>query len=186
MVPNGTSVDTLGSAETIAVHATSIAQTTLALMSLAGVATLAYNAHNMNSGDVEVTLQACDGMDNDGRLGQRLEVLKGRLIMECLNLVCSHQETFEVDVFADAFNDVYIQLYWDGVRRSYVIPAFASSSLAPIVTDNFSRLTGMAQAISDVVDECKSILAPSTHGLTQNSFIQGDGGGRTGGLSGDF
>lgn len=186
-IPDGRSVALLGAAESIAVHATSVAQTTLALMSMAGVATLAYNANNMQTGQVEVTLQACDGMDHDGQLFQRLEVLKGRLVLECLNMLCAKQETFEVDVFADAFNDVFIQIFHDGERRDYVIPAFASSGLAPVITQDLGRLVGIAEGISEVVDTCKSLLHPGNH--NQDSIrmaVTGDGGGRVGGLSGDY
>jgi hypothetical protein len=187
VIPDGRDVSSLGAAETIALHATAIAQSTLALMSTSGVATLAYNANNM-SGQTELTLQAVDGMDNDGALFQRLEVLKSRLILECLNIVSEHdQRPFEVDVFADAFNDVYIQLAWENERRDYVIPAFASSSLAPIVTNDLSRLSGMAQAIDQVVDACKSILSPGSHDSLSNLIaVQGDGNGRAGGLAGDY
>ena len=186
-IPDGRSVAMLGAAETIAVHATSVAQATLSLMSLAGVATLAYNANNMTTGMTEVTLQACDGMDQDGQLANRLEVLKSRLIVECLNMLCAHQETYEVDVFADAFNDVFIQIFHDGVRRDYVIPAFASSSLAPVITQDMSRLVGIAEGIAEVVDTCKQLINPGSH--NQDSIrmaVQGDGNTRIGGLAGDY
>lgn len=188
IIPDGRNAECIGSAYTISLHATAIAQTTLALMSMSGVATLAYNANN-HSGITEMTIQACDGMDNDGALFQRLEVLKNRLVLECLNIVSTNDEVpFEVDVFADAFNDVYIQLVWDGDRKDYVIPAFASSALAPIVTNDLTRLSGMAQGIDQVVDACKAILNPGS--LTEHTdfatAVQGDGSGRIGGLAGDY
>jgi hypothetical protein len=182
-IPDGRSVECLGETTTVAVHATSIVQTTLALMSLSGVATLAYNANNMRTGQTEITIQACDGIDADGMLFQRLEVLKNRLALECLSIVSISDEiTYEVDVFADAFNDVFIQLTWDGTRRDYVVPAYASSSLAPVVTNDLSRLVGMAQAIDQVIDVCKNVLNP-----TVNDNINSGGNiGRSGGLAGDY
>lgn len=184
-IPDGRSVASLGDAETIAVHAYSITQTTLALMAYSGVATLAYNATNTNTGMAEVTFQACDGMDQDGGLSQRLENLKNRLIIECLSIVGSDDAMFEVDVFADAFNDVFVQLTWDGVRRDYVFPAFASSASAPTITKDMSRLVGMAEAIGDVVGACKELITP---GSSKNSSlsVQGNGDGRYAGLAGDF
>lgn len=189
VIPDGRQVCSLGDAETIAMHATSISHTTLALMSLAGVATLAYNANNTMTGQSEVTIQACDGIDTDGMLFQRLENLKGRLIMECLNIVGRSENNdviqYDVDVFADAFNDVYIQLTWDGIRRDYVVPAFASSSLAPVVTKSLDNLTGMAEAINQVVDVCKSVLIPNSHSDIHDISIQGNGS-RFGGLAGEY
>jgi hypothetical protein len=188
-IPNGNSfgIDTMGEAIPAAIHATAVAQTTLALMSMSGIATLAYHASNSQTGIPEVVFQACDGMDQDGLLGHRLEALKGRLIIECLNLLCVHQETFEIDVFADAFNDVYIQIYHDGVRRNYVVPAFASSSFAPVVTEKLDNLVGMAEAIHDVVDTCKQILNPGLHKSNDLSMaVIGNGDTRIGGLAGDY
>lgn len=187
VIPDGRQVCSMGAAETIAVHATSISHTTLALMSLSGVATLAYNANNLKTGQTEVVIQACDGMDHDGMLFQRLEALKTRLMLECLNIVSMNDEiTYELDVFADAFNDVYIQFTWDGVRRDYVIPAFASSSLSPLVTNSLSRLTGMAEAIDQVVDTCRSLLNPGGYNNNNDVAIQGNGEGRFAGLAGDY
>lgn len=186
-IPDGRSVDYLGEVGWTPVHATSIVQTTLALMSLSGVATLAYSATNMNTGNIEVTLQACDGLDVDGMLYQRLEVLKGRLIFECLSAVAKDGAMFEVEVFADAFNDAFIQLTWEGVRRNYVIPSFASSSLAPVVTKDLGRLVGMAEAINDVVTTCKEMISPSSGNNSQFDIsVQGSGEKRYGGLAGDF
>lgn len=187
VIPHGTDVHSLGSAETIALHATSISQSVLALMSMAGVATLAFNANNMKTGQTELTFQACDGMDHDGMLSQRLENLRTRMVLECLNIVTMNDEyTFELDVFADAFNDVYVQLVWDGIRRDYVIPAFASSSLAPIVTNDLNRLTGMAEAISSVVETCKQLINPGAHNSSNSNIIVGDGNTRYAGLAGDY
>lgn len=185
-IPDGRNVNSLGDAYTIAVHATSIVQTTLALMSYAGVAILAFNANNMTNGYPEVTLQACDGLDSDGQLGNRLEVLKNRLVTECLTLVCAQQETFEVDVFADAFNDVFIEIYYDGDKAAYVVPAFAFSSLAPVVTNDLQHLVGMAEAIDNVVTDCRQFLDPTANTNMTLNFAQGDGEARVGGLSGDF
>lgn len=184
-IPDGRSVASLGETTTIAIHATSIVQTTLALMSLSGVATLAYNANNMRTGQTEVTIQACDGIDSDGMLFQRLEVLKNRLAMECLSIMSQNDEyTFELDVFADAFNDVFIQLTWDGEHSAYVVPAFASSSLAPVVTNDLNRLVGMAEAIDQVIDTCKTIIHPGSH--ADNSIFAAGNGERRGGLAGDY
>lgn len=186
-IPDGRSVAAIGDAEKIAVHATSIAQTTLALMSLAGVATLAYTATNMETGDIEVTLQACDGLDTDGMLANRLENLKMRLKSECLNIVAVEGAQFTVDVFCDAFNDAFIKLYWEGVSRDYVIPSYASSSLAPIVTKDLGRLVGMAEAIDQVVDVCKRIVSPNGGNETQYDLtVRGNGEQRYAGLAGDF
>ncbi|BAW19538.1 hypothetical protein [Ralstonia phage RP31] len=186
-IPDGRSVANIGDAEVIALHATSIVQSTLALMSMSGVAVLAYNANNLNTGDTEVTIQACDGMDNDGMLFQRLEVLKGRLIMECLSIVAAEETSYEVDVFADAFNDVFVEITWGGIHRAYVIPAFASSSLAPVVTNSLDRLIGMAETIDDVIDTCKQIIAPgSTLSTSDGIAVQGAGESRWGGLAGDY
>lgn len=184
-IPDGRSVDFLGDAETVALHATSIVQSTLALMSMSGVAVLAYNANNMQTGNSEVTFQACDGMDNDGQLFARLEVLKSRLIMECLSIVGANDATYEVDVFADAFNDVFVEITWEGVRRTYVVPAFASSSLAPIVTSNLSHLVGMAETIDNVVDTCKQLITPGSFS-SNNIAVKGDGENRYAGLAGDY
>lgn len=184
-IPDGRDVYSLGSAETISVHATSIVQTTLALMSLSGVATIAYNANN-HSGNTEMIIQACDGMDNDGQLAHRLSLLRNRMILECFNIVTMGGEIpFEVDVFADAFNDVYIQIIWDGVRRDYVVPAFASSSLAPVVTDDISRLVGIAEAIDTVVDTCRNIIHPGAHD-PHDIYVQGSGMHGGMGLPGDY
>jgi hypothetical protein len=185
-IPDGRSVASLGESTTIAIHATSIAQTTLALMSFSGIATLAYNANNQQTGQAEVTFQACDGMDQDGGLAQRLEMLKTRLILECLNIVASDDASFNVDVFADAFNDVFIQLSWEGERRDYVFPAFASSSTAPIVTNDINRLVGMAEAIDDVVGVCKGIINPNSIVDSNGIAIQGNGESKYAGLAGDF
>lgn len=187
-IPDGRSVANIADAEEIAIHATSIVQSTLALMSLSGVATLAYNANNHMSGDTEITIQACDGMDNDGGLVGRLEALKTRLKLECLDMVAAQQSTYDVDVFADAFNDVFVQLTWNGVRRDYVIPAYASSSLAPVVTGSLNRLVGMAEAIDEVVGTCRAILRPGDTGFNTNNqvAVRGDGSNRTGGLAGDY
>lgn len=187
-IPDGRSVAQLGEAVPIALHATSIVQTTLSLMALAGVATLAYHADNLTTGDTEITIQACDGMDADGMLVNRLEALKLRLKMECLDIVASGDSMYEVDVFADAFNDVFIQLVHNGERRDYVVPAFASSALAPVVTNDLGKLIGMAEAIDNVVDACKQRLAPTAHGQSSGfgAVIQGDGSGRIGGLAGDY
>lgn len=186
-IPDGRSVASLGDATTIAINTTSIVQTTLALMSLSGVATLAYNANNMHTGQTEVTIQACDGIDNDGMLFQRLEVLKNRLVLECLSIVSQNDEiVYELDVFADAFNDVFVQITWDGERGDYVVPAFASSSLAPVVTNDLNRLVGMAEAIDQVIDTCKSIIQPIDHS-DNNIAVFGNGeNGRIGGLAGDY
>lgn len=188
-IPDGRNVAALGEATMPAIHATSIVQTTLALMSLSGVATLAYNANNMRSGHTEITIQACDGIDNDGMLFQRLEVLKNRLHMECLSIISQNDEyVYELDVFADAFNDVFIQMTIDGEYKAYVVPAFASSSLAPVVTNDLNRLVGMAEAIDQVIDTCKTIIHPGNHGNTFDTIIGGNGnsGERTGGLAGDY
>lgn len=188
-IPDGRTVNNLGEANTISLHATSIAHTTLALMSISGVATLAYSANNVMTGQSEVTLQACDGIDTDGMLFQRLEVLKTRLIIECLNIVGQDRGDYvgyEVDVFADAFNDVFIQLRWDNNYAEYVVPAFASSSLAPVVTNSLNNLTGMAEAIHQVVDACKTILAPSHNNDIHDISVQGNGNGRFAGLAGDY
>ena len=188
-IPDGRSVAALGEATVPAIHATSIVQTTLALMSLSGVATLAYNANNMRTGQTEITIQACDGIDNDGMLFQRLEVLKNRLHLECLSIVSQNDEyVYELDVFADAFNDVFIQLTMDGEHSAYVIPAFASSSLAPVVTNDLNRLVGMAEAIDQVIDTCKSIIHPGNHSGSFDNLAQGISGTgeRTGGLAGDY
>lgn len=189
VVPNGNSfgIDVLGEAIPAAIHATAVAQTTLAMMAMSGIATLAYHADNYQTGQPEVVYQACDGMDHDGQLGNRLEVMKTRLITECLNLLCAQQETFEIDLFADSFNDVYIQIFHDGVRRNYVIPAFASASLAPVVTNNLGNLVGMAEAIHDVVDTCKQIMNPGSHSRQDLSMaVIGNGDTRIGGLAGDY
>lgn len=188
-IPSGTSfgIDTMGEAVPAAIHATAVAQTTLALMAMSGIATLAYHASNSQTGIPEVVFQACDGMDQDGMLANRLEALKSRLIIECLNMLCVHQETFEIDVFADSFNDVYIQIFHDGVRRNYVVPAFASSSFAPVVTENLNNLVGMAEAIHDVVDTCKQIMNPGLHkGNDLTAAVIGNGDTRIGGLAGDY
>lgn len=184
-IPDGRSVDLLGAAETIALHATSVVQSTLALMSMSGVAVLAYNANNLQTGNSEVTIQACDGMDYDGQLFARLEVLKGRLILECLSMVAAGEASYSVDVFADAFNDVFVEITWEGIHRTYVIPAFASSSLAPIVTNNLGNLVGMAETIDSVVETCKQIIAPGSLS-GNNTAVKGDGEGRYAGLAGDY
>lgn len=191
VIPDGTDTHALGAAETISLHATSISQSILALMSMSGVATLAMNANNMATGNTEIIIQACDGLDNDGMLANRLEVLKTRFKVECLNIMSINDEiTFEVDIFADAFNDVFIQLSWDGVYRTYVIPAFASSSFAPIVTNNLSNLIGMAEAMGQVVDTCKTIINPGMISTGTDHYVQGQGNtdwmGRNNGLSGDY
>lgn len=187
-IPDGRTVDSIAEADMVAVHATSIVQSTLALMSLSGVAVLAYNANNMMTGQTDITIQACDGMDNDGMLAQRLEVLKGRLIMECFGAVGAYEETFEVDIFADAFNDVFIQINWGGKHRAYVVPAFASSQTAPIVTNSIDRLVGMAEAIGQVVDTCKELTTVGTQGFlgSGQQAIVGNGDTRIGGLAGDY
>ena len=188
VIPDGRDVASLGAAETIAVHGTAISQATIALMSMAGVATLAYHADNHASGMAEITFQAADGLDDDGMLSQRLENLRIRLMMECLNIVSENNEiTYELDVFADAFNDVYVQLVWDGIRRDYVFPAFASAVTAPTVTKDLGRLNGIAEGISSIVSHCKEIVNPGMHGDSALSTIfQGDGNARIGGLTGDF
>lgn len=189
-IPDGRSVETIGSAHTISIHATSIAQTTLSLMAMAGVATLAYNANNRRTGDIEVTIQACDGMDYDGMLFQRLEVLKSRLVMECLSMVGSSNGNyvpFEVDVFSDSFNDVFIQLSWDNEHRDYLVPAFASSAMTPVVTKDMNKLIGMAEAINDVVTHCKPLLNPSAHSTdVHDIWAAGNGETRVGGLAGEY
>ena len=184
-IPDGRNVASLGTTEMIAVHATSIVQTTLALMSMAGVATLAYSATNMDTGDTEITLQACDGLDVDGQLFMRLERMKTRLKLECFSAVARQGAMYEVEVFADAFNDVFIKLTWENVRRDYVIPAFASSSLAPVVTKDLGNLVGMAEAIHDVVDTCKNMIAPGAGGES-NIAVQGNGGQVFAGLAGNY
>ena len=76
----------------------------------------------------------------------------------------------------------------DGEYKAYVVPAFASSSLAPVVTNDLNRLVGMAEAIDQVIDTCKTIIHPGNHGNTFDSIIGGNGndGGRIGGLAGDY
>jgi hypothetical protein len=186
-IPDGRNVDSIGSAEQVAVHATAVAHATLALMSLSGVCTLAFNATNQNTGDTEITLQACDGLDVDGMLYQRLEVFKQRLKLECLNIVAADESTYEVDVFADSFNDVFITITWRGMKGEYVFPSFASSAMAPTVTKDLNRLVGIAEAIDQVVDACKQIADPHAGGTDYTQIsVQGNGEARYGGLAGEF
>lgn len=186
-IPDGRNAANIGDATAIALHATSIAHSTLALMSLSGVCTLAYHATNMNTGNIEITIQACDGLDLDGQLHHRLEALKTRLRLECLNIVASEQSTFEVEVFADVWNDAFIQLTHNNDYAEYVIPSYASSSMAPIVTNSMDNLVGIAEAIDQVVDACKQITDPNygSDDYTKVS-VQGNGEARYGGLAGEF
>lgn len=168
--PSASGTDSMGSGTSIAVHATHIAQSTLALMSIAGVVTLGFNANN-NSGMTEITLQAVEGMDSDGKLANRLEVMKGRLIAECLNMVSENNSwNFSVDIFASAINDMFIKLTWNGDKTEMLYPCFGSAMTLPIVTNDVSRLTDVAAKVGEIV----SMLKPPK-GNEDTNFVQGNG-----------
>lgn len=150
--PSANNTDILGASTSIAVHATHILQTVLSLMAIAGITTIGFNANN-NGGRAEVTLQACEGMDYDGNMGRRLQAFKARLIIECLNIVSSGDQVhFNIDVFASAVNDVFIQIQWGMEKSEYIFPAFAHAVTLPTVTNTMSRLTDVAEKVTEIVD----------------------------------
>lgn len=172
--PNANNTDSMGSANSIAMHATHIAQSLLSLMSIAGVVTIGINANN-NSGLPEVTIQVVEGMDSDGNLSNRLSVLKSRLISECLNMVSENNMIhYSLDVFASAINDMFIKLQWNGDKTEMLYPCFGSAVTLPIVTNDVSRLTDVASKMNDIVN----ILKPNTG--DEEVFSNGSGSGSQG------
>lgn len=184
--PDGRNCAVMGAAETVAVHATMISHSTLALMAMAGITTIGFNANN-HSGRTEITWQAVEGMDYDGKLAMRMEAFRARLQQECLAIVSKDDEiTYQVDVFASALNDVFIQFRWDGDYREYVFPAFASAVTLPIVTKDLSRLTDLAQSVDDIVGMLATKQQDYTNTHGSSMFASGNGDSRVGGLSGDY
>lgn len=177
--PSAGNTDSMGAGTSIAVHATHIAQSVLSLMAIAGVVTIGFNANN-NGGMAEITMQAVEGMDADGNMANRLDVMKSRLIAECLNMVSENNSWhFSVDIFASAINDMFIKLSWNGEKTEMLYPCFGSAMTLPIVTNDVSRLTDVASKVGEIVN----MLKPNT-GDEVNNFVSGNGSGNPNTLAG--
>lgn len=150
-VPNGTDADTIGAGTDLALAATMIANTTMALMSIAGCSLLFYNASNFT----DVGIGGFKGMDTDGLLHTRVEALRQRLKLEALDVISyGGKLDYQIEVLADVFNDIHISIILDGDRGDFVVPAFASATMAPVVTSDQDRVTSLAGAVMDIVNEC--------------------------------
>lgn len=175
-VPDGSSVANIADASQHCVAATMIANSIMSLMSQAGITLMVYDAGNENLGQYSI-VPAFDGMDSDGMLANRVETLKNRMETEVLNILSlAGNLSYKVHVVADVFNDVFVQLRLDGEEGDYVVPAFASSHMAPVVTNDQSRLTDFARSMQDVVDNCLNV---STHD-SGSQFAMPNAGGAFG------
>lgn len=184
--PSATNTALMGATETIAVSGTMLSHTTLSLMAMAGITTLGFNANN-HSGVASITWQACDGMDADGMLANRLENLRGRLTVECLNIISTDNELiYNIDVFADAINDIFIKIRIDNEYREYIFPAFGSAGTLPTVTNSLDRLADVSQSIDNVVKMLVDRNSDHSAQFGNNVFAVGSGETRIGGMSGNF
>lgn len=166
-VPDGTGVSDIGKTSNCALAASCVANSLVQLMSKAGVSLLAIHVDNFSGADMAV-IQGCNGMDYDGNLKGRLEYLKARLIMEAVPMIKPDPgSVYEIDVLADAFNDVYVQIRIDGEYDQFLIPAYASSAFAPVVTNDMGNVVGMAKAIDHILTACTTT---STGGQILNQF----------------
>lgn len=176
IVPDGTSVADIADASQHCVAATMVANSLMSLMSQAGITLLVYNASNEEFGSFSV-VPAFDGMDTDGLLASRVETLKQRMQTEVLDIMSLNGALpYKVDVIADVYNDVFVKLRLDGEERHYVVPAFASSHMAPTVTNDQTRLIDFARSMSDLVDTC---VDRTNHPVQQNNvggFATGNAG----------
>lgn len=176
-IPDGSEVDDIGQATNCAIAATALSNSLVQLMSKAGVQMISIHIDNLTGID-EAIVQACVGMDYDHQLASRLEMLKHRMITEAIPVIKPDPlSIYEVDILADAFNDVFIEIRLDGERDQFLIPAYASSSFAPILTEDRGTIIGMAEAIDRVVDACESV------GATNNTGILDSMGNPFGGFS---
>lgn len=154
-VPDGNTVSDIADASEHCVAATMISNSIMSLMSQAGITLMVYEASN-EFGEFSV-VPAFDGMDTDGLLANRVEALKTRMQNEVLNIVTLNGNlSYNVSIIADVFNDVFVKLRLDGEERHYVVPAFSSSHIAPLVTNDQTRLVDFARSMSELVDSCVS------------------------------
>lgn len=171
-VPDGTGVSDIGKTSVCAMGASCIANTLVQLMSKAGVSLLAIHLDNYSGADMAV-IQGCNGMDYDGNLAGRLEYLKARLIMEAIPMIKPDPgSVYEMDILADAFNDVFVQIRIDADYDQFLIPAYASSAFAPVVTNDMGNVVGMAQAIDKILTACTTAAPASPSIVNQygNAF----------------
>lgn len=161
MVPDGNSVADIADASPHCVAATMIANSLMSLMSQAGITLMVYQASNEELG-AHSFVPAFDGLDSDGLLANRVETLKHRMQTEVIDIMSMNgQLPYTVHVIADVYNDVFVQLRLDNEDRHYVVPAFASSHMAPTVTNDQTRLTDFARSMNDLVDNCVNRAEPA-------------------------
>lgn len=157
IIPDGRNVDSIGKVTHCAMAATCVSNTIIQLMSKAGVSMLAMHIDNLAGVD-DAKIQAAAGMDYDGELAKRLEMIKTRLIAEAIPMIKPDlMSLYEIDIMADAFNDVFIEIRIDNDKDQFLIPAYASSSFSPLVTNDFSNVIGVARSINSVVNTCAEV-----------------------------
>lgn len=184
--PSATNCALMGATESIAVAGTMVAHTTLSLMAMAGVTTLGFNANN-HGGSTHITWQALEGMDYDGQLAMRMEHLKVRLIVECLNIISiDDKQLYNIDIFADAINDLFIKIRIENEYREYIFPSFGHAGTLPTVTNDISRLTDVSTQVDQIVGMLSDRQSDHSAQFGNNVFAAGNGDARIGGMSGSF
>lgn len=186
-VPDGSAVTSIGTVSQCAVAATCIANSVIQLMNKSGVTVLGLHLDNY-SGIDDGVVQAASGMDYDGQLFQRLEMIKTRMIIEAVPLIKPNIESsYDVTILADSFNDVFVEVTIDGNYDQFLIPAFASSSFSPVVTNDMGNLTGMAENIDTLVSAINSTISDKSVIVNQHgNLFSGVGGGHEYGSGSNF
>lgn len=151
-VPDGSSVSNIAESTPTGMASTMITQGLNGLMLSGGVSFITMVATNYG-GSTVVVPTGFDGVDSDGLLSNRVQMLCDRMKIEVFDIITNQDMGARIhcEVIADAFNDIFIKLELDGVKGDFVYPAFASSSTTPILTNDKMKLNTLASGISDVV-----------------------------------
>lgn len=187
MIPDGSGVSNIGAVSQCAVAATCVANTIIQLMSKSGVTVMGLHLDNFTGVDDGV-VQAAAGMDYDGQLYQRLEMIKTRMIIEAIPLIKPDPESvYDITILADAFNDVFVEVSINGQHDQFLLPAFASSTFSPIVTNDMGNLTGMAENINTLVGVINNTVSDKTGLVDQHgNLFEGVTSGHNYGSGGNF
>lgn len=152
MLPPTSYCQTAYSTNDHSIMATMVSNTILSLMNTHGLMKVGCICDNY-SGQPRCVVDSALGPTEENR-NTIVSNFEAAVVLELLGVIgASGIGSFMISVYAEAFNIVYVNIRLNGEVQEtpFVFPAWASAANTPVVSNDFSMLTSMADSINHIV-----------------------------------
>lgn len=161
-IPPTCNTEAIGKTSHHAIIAQMVANAFLSLMSTHGM-TMASAICDNYTGQARCVVNSQLGLTEHNREAM-VSNFENSMAIEVLGIIASSGiGSFRIDVNADMLNQIYLQVRLNGEIQPtpFVLPAFASSAMTPIVTNDFNMITNFAEQVGSVVEGVLGTRGPA-------------------------